>query len=90
MDDNFVGMNYESRSHDLMRKLVHEEEHVEILQVGPRKAGPEPELEEGSCIAPKTAQSPLFLISEWSEPATSLCLIGSIVSVPSGAYPAKI
>jgi hypothetical protein len=90
LDDNFVEMNYETRSHDLMRRLVLEEEHLEMLQVGPRKAGPEPELEEGSCIAPKTAQSPLFLISEWCEPATSLCLIGSIVSVPSGACLVKI
>jgi hypothetical protein len=73
-----------------MSRLVLELEHVEMLQVGPRKAGLAPEL-EGICIAPKTAQKPpSFLISEWCEPATSLCLIDSNESAPSGACQANI
>ena len=45
MDGNFVEMSYEFRSHTLMRRLVLEEEQVEMLQVGPRQAGLEPETE---------------------------------------------
>jgi len=45
MDEIFVEMSCESRSHDLMRRLFLEEEHVEMLRVGLRKAGVEPETE---------------------------------------------
>jgi hypothetical protein len=38
-------MKYESRSHDLMRWIVLEEEHVEMLQVKLCIAGLEPEPE---------------------------------------------